>query len=229
MIAHPGASSTGLFATPGGALVKRVLTPLMKAFVFQSAEHGARPILFAATSTEAEPGGYYGPRDLGEMKGVPAPARVPPAAKDEAVARRLWEVSEQLVGLRYPAAATTAGRAHHERRTALPGWQGCAGDRSDIRSRQARGALFAARGAAVTGVARRAEIGRALANDIAAQGGSFHFVAADVSQEADCRRVLEETIERFGRIDILINNAAIMGSVTGTHETATSDWDAVSR
>lgn len=102
LIAHPGASSTNLFSTPGGVLVKRVVTPLMRMFLFQSAERGALPILFAATSADAEPGGYYGPGGFNEMKGPPAPARVPPAAKDDTVASRLWTESERLVGLRYP-------------------------------------------------------------------------------------------------------------------------------
>jgi NAD(P)-dependent dehydrogenase (short-subunit alcohol dehydrogenase family) len=100
-IAHPGASTTNLFSTPGGGLVKRIFTPLTKRFLFQSAEAGAQPILFAATSPDAEPGGYYGPANLNEMKGPPAPARVPDAALDTAAAERLWAVSEVLVGLRY--------------------------------------------------------------------------------------------------------------------------------
>lgn len=100
-IAHPGASTTNLFSTPGGGLVKRIFTPLTKRFLFQSAEAGAQPVLFAATASDAKPGRYYGPANLNEMKGPPAPARVPPTAMDTATANKLWEVSEQLVGMRY--------------------------------------------------------------------------------------------------------------------------------
>jgi NAD(P)-dependent dehydrogenase (short-subunit alcohol dehydrogenase family) len=101
VVAHPGASTTGLFSTPGGSLVKRVFAPLTSKFLFQPAEQGALPILFAATSTDAVPGGYYGPANMGEMKGPPAAALVPDVARDQAVATRLWNVSEELTGLRY--------------------------------------------------------------------------------------------------------------------------------
>ncbi len=102
MAAHPGASTTNLFSTPGSFFVKRVLSPLMRRFMFQPAEQGALPILFAATATEAEPGGYYGPRGFQEMKGPPAPAEIPRHALDHDVAARLWQVSEQLTGIAYP-------------------------------------------------------------------------------------------------------------------------------
>jgi NAD(P)-dependent dehydrogenase (short-subunit alcohol dehydrogenase family) len=96
--AHPGLSRTDLIpngAGPrsGSALLRRLLP-----FMFQSAAQGAWPTLFAATAPQAERGGYYGPDRLGETRGHPAPARVPPQALDEAVASRLWEVSERLVG-----------------------------------------------------------------------------------------------------------------------------------
>lgn len=100
VIAHPGASLTNLFATPGAGFTKRVLTPLM-GFLFQGAEKGVLPILYAATSPAIEPGGYYGPDRLNEMKGAPASARVPVAAHDVAVAKALWEASERLTDVRY--------------------------------------------------------------------------------------------------------------------------------
>jgi NAD(P)-dependent dehydrogenase (short-subunit alcohol dehydrogenase family) len=98
--AHPGASTTNLFATPGGGFVKRIMSPLM-GFMFQPAEQGALPQLYAATATEAQPGGYYGPGGLGEMKGPVRAAPIPPQALDEAVAERLWTVSQDLTGVRY--------------------------------------------------------------------------------------------------------------------------------
>jgi protochlorophyllide reductase len=101
LAAHPGASITNLFATPGGFLVKRIISPLMRRFMFQSAEEGALPILYAATAHDATPGGYYGPRQLNEMKGPPAPAAVPLQASDEVVAARLWLESERLTGVNY--------------------------------------------------------------------------------------------------------------------------------
>lgn len=101
IVAHPGASMTDLFSTPGGGFIKRVLTPVIRPFLYQSAEAGAQIILYAATSPDALPGGYYGPANRNEMKGPPAAARIPAAAQDEEVARRLWRASEELVGLSY--------------------------------------------------------------------------------------------------------------------------------
>lgn len=101
VVAHPGASTTNLFSTPGGGFIKRLLTPLIRPFLYQSQEDGVKTILYAATSPDAKPGGYYGPAKRGEMKGPPAEARMPAAARDEAVARRLWKISEELVGFSY--------------------------------------------------------------------------------------------------------------------------------
>ena len=100
--AHPGASTTNLFSTPGGFFAKRVLSPLAKAFLFQSAADGALPLLYAAAALEAQPGGYYGPANANEMKGPVAPAKVPAQANDAVVAAKLWQASERLTGVSYP-------------------------------------------------------------------------------------------------------------------------------
>lgn len=99
-IAHPGVSTTNLLSTPGAWLSKQVLMTLTRS-LFQPPDRGVLPILFAATAPQAQPGGYYGPDGFMEMKGAPAPAGVPKAARDENAARRLWEASEQLTGMRY--------------------------------------------------------------------------------------------------------------------------------
>jgi hypothetical protein len=64
----------------------------------QDAHHGALPTLFAAVSPTAQPGGYYGPDGFLETKGDPTAAKMPAAAKDQAVAAQLWEKSERLTG-----------------------------------------------------------------------------------------------------------------------------------
>ena len=87
--------------------------------------------------------------------------------------------------------------------------------------------VFTERGAKVVGVARRAELGEKLAAEIRASGGVFDFVAGDVSQEADCRRIVEAAMSRYGRIDALVNNAAISGAIVGIHEMSTEEWDRV--
>jgi hypothetical protein len=46
--------------------------------------------------------GYYGPNGFYELKGPVASAYVAPKAKDEGLARKLWEVSEKLTGVQWP-------------------------------------------------------------------------------------------------------------------------------
>jgi hypothetical protein len=67
----------------------------------QSAEAGALPTLYAATSPDAESSGYYGPGGLMNMRGTPEKQNSSKASYDEGDARRLWEVSEELTGVEY--------------------------------------------------------------------------------------------------------------------------------
>jgi NAD(P)-dependent dehydrogenase (short-subunit alcohol dehydrogenase family) len=117
--AHPGYARTDLIPNgPGTGGVKGMGAKILGSFMSHSAADGAGPTLFAATSQEAEPAGYYGPNGFYELKGPVAPAKVMPQAKDEAVARRLWAVSEQLTGVIWPVEGqgrpTTAGPARKE-------------------------------------------------------------------------------------------------------------------
>lgn len=96
--AHPGFSRTNLFARGPGGLIS-MATDLVAPVLGQSAADGARPILFAATSPDVKPGGYYGPGGFGELRGPPARAVVMPQARDAAAAARLWDVSEKLTDL----------------------------------------------------------------------------------------------------------------------------------
>jgi NAD(P)-dependent dehydrogenase (short-subunit alcohol dehydrogenase family) len=101
--AHPGFARTDLIPNgPGAKGIMAVMSKTLGLFVSHSAAAGALPILFAATSHQAEPIGYYGPNGFYEMKGSVAPAKIFPQAKDEAVATRLWEVSERLTGVKWP-------------------------------------------------------------------------------------------------------------------------------
>ena len=103
MAAHPGISRTELLpngAGPGSVpgLARRYLW-----FLFQPAEQGALPPLFAGTAPTAQAGAYYGPDRLGETRGHPALAKLPPQAADTGVAQRLWHESERLTGAAFPA------------------------------------------------------------------------------------------------------------------------------
>jgi hypothetical protein len=67
----------------------------------QSAEMGALPVLHAATASGIEGGTYVGPDGLAEQRGHPKPVGSSREARDEAAARRLWGVSEQLTGVEF--------------------------------------------------------------------------------------------------------------------------------
>ncbi|WP_298687768.1 SDR family NAD(P)-dependent oxidoreductase [uncultured Sphingomonas sp.] len=67
--------------------------------------------------------------------------------------------------------------------------------------------VFAREGAAVVVSSRRADAIEAAARDLAASGAQVLGVQADVAQREDVERTIAQTIERFGRIDILVNNA----------------------
>ena len=69
--------------------------------------------------------------------------------------------------------------------------------------------LFAREGARVTVAARSKEQIDKVAAEIAASGGEALPVTTDVSDESSVQRLVDETLRRFGQIDILVNNAAI--------------------
>jgi NAD(P)-dependent dehydrogenase (short-subunit alcohol dehydrogenase family) len=107
--AHPGYARTGLIANgPGAKGLLWRLNKSLQPFVSQSAAEGALPTLFAATSPEAKPAGYYGPNWFYELKGPPVPAKIMPQAKDLAVAARLWDVSAALTGVSFDQVAAAA-------------------------------------------------------------------------------------------------------------------------
>ncbi len=102
--AHPGYAVTNLQVTGPGdnmPLLLRLGILILKPLASQDAAHGALPTLFAATSPEVTPGGYYGPSGFQELKGHPVPAKITSAAKNAALAQRLWTESERLTGVRF--------------------------------------------------------------------------------------------------------------------------------
>jgi NAD(P)-dependent dehydrogenase (short-subunit alcohol dehydrogenase family) len=102
LAAHPGYAGTDLFQNGAGA---RSLSNLLSRYVVipligQSAQAGALPILFAATSEGAAGGGLYGPTGFMTMKGPPGRNEFAAAAKDPDAAARLWTLSEDLAQVR---------------------------------------------------------------------------------------------------------------------------------
>jgi NAD(P)-dependent dehydrogenase (short-subunit alcohol dehydrogenase family) len=88
--------------------------------------------------------------------------------------------------------------------------------------------LFAREGARVVLTDVSDEPGEATAAGIAAAGGDAAYVHADVSREADAEAMIGAAIDRFGRLDILYNNAGIMPDADGSvHLTSEEVWDRV--
>ncbi len=103
--AHPGFSNTNLqFAGPRIAHnpIGKAGTRLMNLVMAQSAQSGARPQIYAATMPEVRGGDYYGPKDFFETRGAPKLVGRTAAARDERVAAGLWDLSQDLTGVRYP-------------------------------------------------------------------------------------------------------------------------------
>lgn len=68
---------------------------------------------------------------------------------------------------------------------------------------------FSLNGSKVVLAARSESKLSTITKEINAAGGDAIFVKTDVSIEADCKQLIEKTIEKFGRIDILVNNAGL--------------------
>ncbi|MCC4265232.1 SDR family oxidoreductase [Oceanimonas baumannii] len=85
---------------------------------------------------------------------------------------------------------------------------------------------FAAEGARVVVVDMNRELGEETAAQIRHQGSEAVFIEANVSKAIECQNVMQRTLESFGRLDVLFNNAGITrrADVVNTTE---QEWDAV--
>jgi NAD(P)-dependent dehydrogenase (short-subunit alcohol dehydrogenase family) len=98
MACHPGVAATELMRHAGPF---RVFMPLVSLFL-NTAAAGAWPALQALTDPAARAGEYYGPRQMGEMKGPSGVAKRNASAQDAALAGRLWQVSVEATGVDFP-------------------------------------------------------------------------------------------------------------------------------
>jgi NAD(P)-dependent dehydrogenase (short-subunit alcohol dehydrogenase family) len=104
--AHPGYAATNL-QTAGprlaGSRIGEHGSRLTSRLVGQSDSQGALPTLRAATDPAVRGGEVFGPGGPFEMHGAPKQVTVSRRARDRALAERLWTVSEEKTGVRYPA------------------------------------------------------------------------------------------------------------------------------
>lgn len=99
LAAHPGASGTELMRhiTFGPEALSAAALKLA-----QSPAMGALPSLRAATDPTAVGGQYYGPSGFGEFRGYPKVVKSTRQSHDQALQQRLWSVSEELTGVKFP-------------------------------------------------------------------------------------------------------------------------------
>jgi NAD(P)-dependent dehydrogenase (short-subunit alcohol dehydrogenase family) len=98
--AHPGFARTNLQTSgPGRDMI--AIEKILATFMSHDAASGALPTLRAATEQSATQGSYYGPDRMFQMKGDPILISLPKPALDEDAARKLWEISEKLTGVRW--------------------------------------------------------------------------------------------------------------------------------
>jgi len=99
LAAQPGANNTDLSRHMDpvhlAAAIERV-GPLMEAW------QGALPSLYAAVSPDVAGGDFYEPDEDGGYRGYPGKGTIAPHAMDEGVARKLWSLAEEEMGVRFP-------------------------------------------------------------------------------------------------------------------------------
>jgi NAD(P)-dependent dehydrogenase (short-subunit alcohol dehydrogenase family) len=98
--AHPGYAATNLQQHTGSRIQNGFMS-LSNKLVAQSDEMGALPTLYAATE-DVPSGSYAGPGGFQQQRGHPKLVGRTDAAKDTETARRLWDLSEELTGARFP-------------------------------------------------------------------------------------------------------------------------------
>ena len=87
-------------------------------------------------------------------------------------------------------------------------------------------ALFAKEGAKVVVGDVLEEDGRGLVAKITGEGGDAVFVRLDVTREVDWEGAVSEAVDRYGKLDVLVNNAGV-GGMSTIEETTVADWDRV--
>lgn len=98
--AHPDMSDTNLFKHVP-KFVTAIFGGLIRSLMVQSPENGAKPTLYAALGTDIQGGDYIGPDGWQELKGEAVKVKGTKLSEDMEVAKKLWDVSEKLTGLKF--------------------------------------------------------------------------------------------------------------------------------
>lgn len=114
-LSHPGVAPTGLLSarpelerSEDTRSVRVIRWLSARGILVGTPATAALPALYAATSSDARPGELYGPGGPGHLGGAPAHQRMYSRLQDERHARRMWEMSEDLIGRRIDLGADSA-------------------------------------------------------------------------------------------------------------------------
>ncbi len=91
---HPGVSDTGLFNDM--SWIQSFLFKVLGSFITHSNEKAAIPALYVVLSNDVRGGDYYGPTGMGGLKGKLGVSKRSEYSKDELIAKKLWDLSEEL-------------------------------------------------------------------------------------------------------------------------------------
>ncbi len=92
--AHPGWTATDLQRHTGAL-------EFLNRFFAMPAAQGALPTLRAAIDVDVQNGDYFGPGGFREMKGYPVKVASNDLSKDESIADKLWNISEEMTGIKF--------------------------------------------------------------------------------------------------------------------------------
>lgn len=87
--------------------------------------------------------------------------------------------------------------------------------------------LFASEGASVAVTDVDKSLGEEVAAAISSAGGDAAHWALDVSSEADVEHVTSSVVDRYGKLDVLVNCAGVIGVDKPTHEVTEAEWDSL--
>jgi hypothetical protein len=114
-LSHPGVAATNLLAAQpqmgrprDTSAVKLIRALSRRGILLGTAESAALPAVYAATSPDATGGQFYGPGGFQHLRGAPAEQALYSRLRGPEDGRRLWELSERLVGVNVPASPAAA-------------------------------------------------------------------------------------------------------------------------